>query len=438
MTEFNMSIRKKYNDTIHSITISNYFGSYSNIFKPTISSAIYLSTETLDSYNQFLSSSVRFEGPYPLAVRVIDGSRFIIERPPMQIKVDYSPTASSRSRRPIKPVTIWIPWIVVIVDVDDLNSTRIFFNDSPIQSLEDQVILPWTSNVYGDGRVCWGSSLYSLSSNFSEFDLYSWFNNAINEYFFGGWNSDLFPYNFTEFCNIAPEYFPPSYTPSDLDHAAVVTDFSSEILAKIKAKKFKFHNSNYHSFKPANIYYNFSFLDLNQTLDFAKKVKEQRANKTFRLSDILHSNKKNYTFSYYNQVYSSSNVLKNPLPIQVVVNTNYNKIYEEAINYLNNNNSESYYVYSSSVISRAYSAQINKLCQNENVEFILQQIPSTIHYLSILNYSSAIDKHAELILDEAVSKLSNGHSILHYSINEDIIPTVEQVFDFLSKKYEMV
>jgi hypothetical protein len=235
-------------------------------------------------------SSLNSAGPYPIAVRYLTPNYAVIERPPFQIKVDYSPSKSGLKRRSIKPVTIWIPWTVLIADLTPGNffaGSRLYFNDKPLETLDDVIAFPYTSNIFGDGRICMGRSSYALNevdqNNYTA--LYHAF---INEYFSGGWNSDTDSGTYHRMLNASPDKIP---------NLSYVTE---EFLSKMKSNKISFYKSSSYAFSTANLYYSFSLLNLEETLAVVTDYK----NKYF---DPNHS----YGYGYANTLRGYLNKNKN-------------------------------------------------------------------------------------------------------------------------------
>jgi hypothetical protein len=225
------------------------------------------------------SPTLQISGPYPIAVRHLTATHAVIERPPFQIKVDYSPTKSSNRRKPIKPVTIWIPWTVLVADLRPdhfFSHSRIFFNDKPLESFDEKMATPYTSNVFNDSKICMGS--ISMASRMIEKSDYNALYHAyINEYFSGGWNADLDNGIYDVLTSTNPDKIP---------HFNGFTPIDSNIVDKLKNKKMSFYKSNSSSFQQANLYYALSLLSLEETLDLVSKYKEHTY-RSYSLSDTL-------------------------------------------------------------------------------------------------------------------------------------------------------
>lgn len=231
----------------------------------------------------------RSPGPYPIAVRYLTSTHAVIERPPFQIKVDYSPTKSSNRRKPIKPVTIWIPWTVLVADLRPdyfFSHSRIFFNDKPLESFDEKLGTPYTSNVFNDSKICMGS--ISMASRMIEKSDYNALYHAyINEYFSGGWNADLDNSIYAVLTSTNPDKIPYFNGFSPID---------SNIVDKLKSRKMSFYKSTTSSFQHANLYYALSLLSLEETLDLVSKYKEHTY-RSYCLSDTLPKDSFSATYS---------------------------------------------------------------------------------------------------------------------------------------------
>lgn len=205
---------------------------------------------------------------YPIAVKEQIGlSYYLIERAPFRIKLNFK-MSKSHSREPKKRVDhyIWVPWSLYFFDSKS-NRVVIYFGSGPSSDPDTRYMNCAFPNTYADGSVCWNSSLSGY--DFSQVkDVREHFSTLVNEYYSGGWNTDLFPhamgsirYNehasdaYKNFVAPTQEYFP-SYTPS-----------------KFEAFKNRASGYNYTSSYTKRFKYFFevmSHYDLSQTLDFYK------------------------------------------------------------------------------------------------------------------------------------------------------------------------
>ena len=270
------SLYKQYDDSIFYVKLTNR--SYNSTNISNIQYTANLGVIKLeDLYKNVTKKNVsHFENiaaPYPIAIRAVKNNVYLVERPPFQIKVDYSPTRSAMRRRPIKPVTIWIPWTVTVYDLSTtvhnfLTNYQIHFNDSSLASLDDQIIPAYTSNVYGDGKICLGQSYHRLAELIKDETIDSFaslHSYMFNEYFTGGWNADLSNNLYQSLITAGSPYLIPNYL--DLSE-------SHPIAKRAIDSKLKMFTSKSYIYSTANMYYNLSLLTLEETLDLVKSLKD--------------------------------------------------------------------------------------------------------------------------------------------------------------------
>lgn len=144
----------------------------------------------------------------PLAVRYIDTVEgvYLVERPPCQINVDFSfKKAMYRKEIPfLAGKKIWIPWSLSLINFSPQSQSsysyydqRLFFSKKSITSLDDDVYDAILPNLFNDGRVCFGDSLYHLQQLIANGQILkniaSVFSFMFNDYF-SAWNPDLSRY----------------------------------------------------------------------------------------------------------------------------------------------------------------------------------------------------------------------------------------------------
>lgn len=142
---------------------------------------------------------------YPMAVRYADpvAGLYIIERPPFQVEVDFSTGRSYMQRKSPKyldSLNTWIPWTVSVIKINYHNiqnnpySFYMYFNDAPLQSLDDLVIPSYFPNTSSDGSICLGQDSLPVIQTIAQDkkNITAIYNAAFNSYF-TGWNSDLYP-----------------------------------------------------------------------------------------------------------------------------------------------------------------------------------------------------------------------------------------------------
>ncbi len=183
------------------------------VFRLTIDTAAKAQTRYVNNDRSLKSSNVNPDNLYPIAVRYIGVNNvYVIERPPFKVSVDFKNARAAYDQDRISPVEIWIPWTVMILPWNDIiagdpSSVRLFFNDGPIQSLEDKLIPGYLPNSYSDGRICWSNSFNNLLSQLNvsgpqSVDINYLYSSILNDYMMGGWNTDLnFSYQALQYSN---------------------------------------------------------------------------------------------------------------------------------------------------------------------------------------------------------------------------------------------
>ena len=279
---------------VSKISSSDFYNYYSNNFS---------------KYYNFADSlrSNFTKPPLPICVRYQSKRCVIIERPPFKVPVrlNYRNSRSSfRSRKSAeKPYEceIWIPWtLLVLVANNGFNDslknnqykTYLFFRDSPLTSLNDQITTAYTPNIYGDGSMCLGQSsdnFYSLlntdkidPSNISEI-----YNHIITDYFSGGWNLDL------GINSIFP-FVEKIFTPKVIKDAVKKAQENNNkyIISLFKREGNNFVSIRY--FNTANkmrfIYNYLSMLNLDETFEFLQQLNNiHQQDEYFDRSLILHN-----------------------------------------------------------------------------------------------------------------------------------------------------
>ena len=144
----------------------------------------------------------------PIAVRYTNGTNlWLVERPPFQANITFRPSGSSYATGKEQSYSIWMPWTVMLIDMQPDKSfydSYLFFNDAPINSLEDHAVPCFFPNMYGDGKMCLNQSGVMLQqhlANTNSFDISTVYNFLINDYMSGGWNLDLGIQNFDRYRN---------------------------------------------------------------------------------------------------------------------------------------------------------------------------------------------------------------------------------------------
>ena len=196
----------RYNSSILNNELKSVFPLLSHIsYKVTPVSSFF---ENLKKKNLVQYDKSYFETFAPIAVRYTNGTNlWLIERPPFQANITYRPSGSSYVTGKEQSYSIWMPWTVMLIDMQPEKSfydSYLFFNDGPINSLDDVAIPCFFPNMYGDGRMCLNQTSVMLQqhlANTNSFDISTIYNFLINDYMSGGWNLDLGIQNFDRYRN---------------------------------------------------------------------------------------------------------------------------------------------------------------------------------------------------------------------------------------------
>jgi hypothetical protein len=132
---------------------------------------------------------------YPIATRYIsDSGYFVIERPPFQIDLDYKlGRASSRTKKRLTDRKLWIPWTIFIFNPKYPQGYKYFFSDSSLLNNDHKYISPYIPNTYINGDICFSNSLSNIPQDSlpDSSDISHFYSTVFNDFFSGGWNSDL-------------------------------------------------------------------------------------------------------------------------------------------------------------------------------------------------------------------------------------------------------
>ena len=147
---------------------------------------------------------------YPMAVRYISSKNtYVIERPPFKLNIDYRQGTAYSNAGKFPELSMWVPWTVMVFNGSEIasgefNNVKLYFNDGPIQSLDDILINSFYPNSYSDARICYSGSLSDFNNvlslrEFENGNISYIYNYIFNNYMMGGWNSDLDSYLPTKF-----------------------------------------------------------------------------------------------------------------------------------------------------------------------------------------------------------------------------------------------
>lgn len=267
--------------------VTNFYDSLENLFPElytlNVTKNFQTSFQSYLDYKSSLQDPFFLQSPNPIAVRYVssNGTHYI-ERPPMQISVDFSINYSKTKK--MVPVKIWIPWTIFVVSPNN-SEAYMYFSDKSLSSLDQIYLNCPLPNIYNDARICYNSSLAGM--DFLSTDIRYRYSYMFNEYFSGGWNLDL-PSSLE---NILSKYFYSNYSASFPNYPAL-RNFFFPNLDKIKSsypgrlssafiKKY-IENNDIHSryqsiYSNRNTFFRYFFiymssLNLDETLDFYKQV----------------------------------------------------------------------------------------------------------------------------------------------------------------------
>lgn len=230
--------------------------------------------------------------PFPVSIRYMSDECIVFERPPFKTSVRMSMKRArlSQHKEAFSLCDIWIPWTVWVVHFNEQDKLtnpdiKLYFNDKPIQNLDDVLSPAFTPNLFIDNRVCWGQTIqlwqkYKNEKN-NKVSIAEFFSYFINDYFSGGWNLDLHNGNLLKLCNFNISMFRknPFKDPVLMDRASK---------NKVKLKDTKTIKTEGSQLK--NIFLNWSLLELDEVINAVSLFKE-----TFLSSHD--SNKKDYILS---------------------------------------------------------------------------------------------------------------------------------------------
>lgn len=235
----------------------------------------YSSDFTIDNFSNF----------NPTAVRYTNGTNiWIIERPPFQAQITYRPTKSSSSAyKKEKTYNIWMPWTVMVIDMNpqkSLYKSFLFFNDSPLTSFDDYAIPCFFPNMYTDGSMCLNQTSILLQQHLSSINSYTVsdiYNFIINDYMMGGWNVDLGIHNFDSMVKFVKKSIDYCFDQYQFDHPFSPIDIYKFITTGDGTKKYPYVTTSRSFTNQSKVISNFltymSELDLDQVLNIITSIK---------------------------------------------------------------------------------------------------------------------------------------------------------------------
>jgi len=204
---------------------------------------------------------------------------------------------------------VWVPWTITVYNLSSnadtlLNSYKIYFNDGPMSSLDDRVIINFFCNVYGDGKICLGDSsskIYQKINNNEVTSFAELHSFMFNEYFSGGWNADLGSNLYSLMMSTKSPYLIQNY--SNLS--------DSPIDLRAKQSKIKFSKSHNTVYEIANSFYNLSLLTLEETLDIVTTCKGINFHYNKTIKSIINQTEEQSVDTYLDPIDFSDNYSAN-------------------------------------------------------------------------------------------------------------------------------
>lgn len=237
------------------------------------------------SYDKFFNLAKNFDKPnnnvatLPIATRYIStNGKYFIERPPFQATINFHQSgAKEGSRSEVNDVNIWVPWTLTVIDPKAPHDSMIMFSPESLKDEKTQYVPSILPNTYDNGRICFSNSLLSLDLSsatikYQEYDIRYLYSLIINDYFGGGWNTDLTSNAYGIFHNIqlAKKY-------SGLNKFLSITaEELKNVHPRMRANTanaiidYKYSNNIVKMYK--YIFYAFSVMSLEETLNFYKDM----------------------------------------------------------------------------------------------------------------------------------------------------------------------
>lgn len=261
---------------------------------------------------------------YPIAVRAkISDSVFVVERPPFKFNVNFKPGRAHSTTKNYPQREIWAPWTVMIIDMKNpFQNMKMFANSGPLKSFDDTLLPMPFPNSYTTGNICFSNSLNDILENTDDSGLSMdgkrslrfVANMIINDYYSGGWNTDLQPamIHYSTYRNLSVHS-----ERNDLVDLFLEGDkYKLEQFYRSRFKKFSktylnkpFKITDYYITANKLFKYFFDFmsaLDLKETLefyDFFKKSSGLKLEKS--LEDYDHNEESHYYSSVRNRIIGS-------------------------------------------------------------------------------------------------------------------------------------
>lgn len=274
------------------------------------------------------------ESQLPICVRYKSENCVVVERPPFKVpvRINYRKSHSRWGKRKKNESSfteeIWVPWTIVILSfpngidyVNPSNSSNSFyvsmyFRSSPLTSFDDSLILPYTPNIFNDGKICLGESYSDFheqlnNNSINITNISQVYQYIISQYFSGGWNLDLGLAGIDY--HVHRDLFDKEFL--DYVHEKAKQNNNKYILSVFK--QYGKEDLIKHFSEKSRIKFIFSFLsclDLHETLDFVNKIQDinRSINEKFRdryhlsLRQILGQKDPSFSFNYDSDIDESN------------------------------------------------------------------------------------------------------------------------------------
>jgi len=402
------------NKTVNSVTLKIFGNSYRFSYNDF--------TKAIQQKSDYLSDLTG--PPMPIAIRAIKNNVYAIERPPFKTSVRLTPSRAARvSKEASTLCEIWIPWTVSILTMPTENnpspSFKMFYNDGPLQSLDENIIVPWTPNFHHSGEICLGETV----SNFTEAvnqnivnpnSVTEVYHYLINDYFNGGWNLDLGGGVIYNICN----YGIGKFTTNPLKDSDLAARAASAKVKIVDSKKPGTRDST----RVKNSYLTWSLMDLSEVLFAVSEYKKQNRT-SYNVNSIIETevgslNEKESISSVMRSIYlSNSHTVNNSTDWYIVVSFSKELIVNTLVNQGVFTSIESAYNYQTAIIGSVCESAARQLI-DENEQSLVSFIESSLesiatNILSNPNNSQKIEiDFSELIENKEDSTSNEKESVV--------------------------
>lgn len=172
---------------------SDYFPPF--VFNLNLQKYSHLPLEAVTNYYRSKQNGNTPTSLFPIATRYVSESGlFAIERPPFQADIDFKVgRASSRTKKRLDNIKVWIPWTIFVFNPNIPNYYKYYFSNSSLTDSNHKYIAPYIPNTYTSGDICFSNSLANIPEDSvpNSSDVTHLYATIFNDFFTGGWNSDL-------------------------------------------------------------------------------------------------------------------------------------------------------------------------------------------------------------------------------------------------------